>query len=84
MLVLLFCFSIILQGDHVCTKQITGQKISGKSVTPDQALFCPAIVISLILQSFQRKVFLQLSGNDSLNKHFSQDTALREYSASES
>ena len=83
MLVLLFCFSIILQGDHVCTKQITDQKDSGKSA-PDQALYCPAIVISLILQSFQRKVFLQLSGNDSLNKHFSQDTALREYSASES
>ena len=57
MLVSLFCFSIILQGDHVCTKQITGQKDSGKSVTPDQALYCPAIEISLILQSFQRKSF---------------------------
>ena len=54
MLVLLFCFSIILQGDHVCTKQITGQK---DSVTPDQALYCPAIVISLF-NRFSAKFFV--------------------------
>ena len=61
MLVLLFCFSIILQGDHVCTKQITGQKESGKSVTPDQALHCPAIVISLFYR-FSAKFFFNSAG----------------------
>ena len=83
MLVLLFCFSNILQGDHFCTKQITFQKVSGKSVTPDQALHYPAIVISFY-NRFSAKFFFNSAAMPYWNKHFSQDTKLREHSASES
>ena len=65
--VLLFCFPIILQGDHVCMKQITGQQDAGKSITSDQALFMPCNC-NFLLQLFQRKVCLQFSRDASIIK----------------
>ena len=74
MFVLLFCFSIILQGDQICTKQISGFPRLWQ-------IYKTSNCNLILLQSFRRKVFLQFSSNAF---HFSQVTELREYSASES